>query len=83
MVSGNSRGTIGSSTIYSDESSKAGFGAVGADAIAMTLLAAELAIGPGRLSPVPAVVAAAASLARLMAARRAACRCLAIRASLT
>jgi hypothetical protein len=61
----------------------AGFGAVGADAIVLALLAAELTVGPGELSPVPAAVAAAASLARLMAARRAACRCLAIRASLT
>lgn len=61
----------------------AGFGAVGADTLVLALLAAELAIGPGRLSPVPAAAAAAASLARLLAARRAARRCLAIRASLT
>ena len=61
----------------------AGFGAVGADGLGLALLAAQLATDPGKLSPVLAVAAAAASLARLMLARRAAGRCLAIRASLT
>jgi hypothetical protein len=60
----------------------AGFGAVGADGLGLALLAAQLATAPGKLSLVPATAAAAASLARLMLARRAACRCLAIRASL-
>jgi hypothetical protein len=61
----------------------AGFGAVSADALGLALLAAQLAIAPGKLSPALAGTAAAASLARMMLARRAAHRCLAIRASLT
>jgi len=61
----------------------AGFGAVSADGLGLALLAAQLAIAPGKLSPVLAGTAAAASLARMMLARRAAHRCLAIRASLT
>lgn len=61
----------------------AGFSAVGADGLGLALLAAQLATAPGRLSPVLASVAAAASLARLMLARRAARNCLATRASLT
>ncbi|MGD0605201.1 MAG: permease prefix domain 1-containing protein [Streptosporangiaceae bacterium] len=61
----------------------AGFGAVGADGLGLALLAAQLATAPGRLSPVLAGTAAAASLARMMLARRGARRCLAIRASLT
>jgi hypothetical protein len=61
----------------------AGFGAVGADGLGLVLLAAQLASAPGKLSPVPAAVAAAASLARLLLAGRAARRCLATRASLT
>jgi HAAS len=61
----------------------AGFGAVGADGLGLMLLAAELAAAPGRLSPLPAAAAAAASVARLLIAKRAAYRCLAIRASLT
>jgi len=60
----------------------AGFGAVGADALGLALLAAELATVPGRLSPFPAAAAAAASLVRLLFARRAAQRCLALRAGL-
>ncbi len=60
----------------------AGFGAVGADGLGLVLLAAQLATAPGKLSPVLAAAAAAASLARLMLARSAARRCLAIRASL-
>ena len=57
----------------------AGLGAVGADALGLTLLAAQLATVPGKLSP---VLAAAASLARLMVAGRAVRRCLVMRASL-
>jgi hypothetical protein len=60
----------------------AGFGAIGADALGLMLLAAALAAAPGRLSPVPAAVAAAASVARLLLARRAAFRCLAMRGRL-
>jgi len=60
----------------------AGFGAVGADALGLALLAAELAAAPGRLSPVLAAVAAVASVTRLLFAMRAARRCLALRASL-
>ena len=61
----------------------AGFGAVSADGLGLALLAAQLTVAPGRLSPAPAAAAAVASLARMMLARRAARRCLAIRASLT
>jgi hypothetical protein len=60
----------------------AGFGAVGADALGLALLAAELAIAPGRLSPLLAGTAAAASVARIVLARGAARRCLALRAVL-
>jgi hypothetical protein len=61
----------------------AGYGAVSADGLGLILLAAELATIPGKLSPLPAIAAAAASLARLLLARRAARHCLALRASLT
>jgi hypothetical protein len=61
----------------------AGFGAVSADGLGLALLAVQLATAPGQLSPVLAGTAAAASLARMMLARRAARGCLAIRASLT
>jgi len=61
----------------------AGFGAIGADGVGLLLLAAELAVAPGRLALAPAAAAAAASLARLLLARRAAHRCLALRATLT
>jgi hypothetical protein len=60
----------------------AGFGAVGADGLGLVLLVAQLATAPAKLSPVPAAVAAAASLARLLFARRAARDCLATRARL-
>jgi len=60
----------------------AGFAAVGADALGLTVFAAQLAAAPGTLAPIPAAAAAAASLVRLVLARRAAHRCLAIRASL-
>jgi hypothetical protein len=61
----------------------AGFGAVGADALGLWLLAVQLATATGKLSPWLAAAAAAASIVRLMAAGRAARRCLAIRAGLT
>jgi hypothetical protein len=61
----------------------AGFGAVGADGLGLLLLATQLATTSAKLSPIPAATAAAASLVRLTLARRAARRCLAIRASLT
>lgn len=60
----------------------AGLGAIGADGLGLALLAGQLATAPGKLSPVLAAVAAAASLARLMLAARASRRCLALRASL-
>jgi hypothetical protein len=60
----------------------AGFGAVGADALGLALLAAQLAATPGKVSPVLAAAAAAASIVRLVLARRAARHCLAIRAGL-
>ena len=61
----------------------AGFGAIGADAAGLALLGVQLATAAGTLSPWPAAAAAAASIARLVFARRAALRCLAIRAGLT
>jgi hypothetical protein len=61
----------------------AGFGAVGADALGLALLGVQLAIAAGALSAWPAAAAATASLARLLFARRAAYRCLTIRAGLT
>ncbi|HVB42868.1 MAG TPA: permease prefix domain 1-containing protein [Streptosporangiaceae bacterium] len=60
----------------------AGFGAVSADSLGLVLLAVQLAAVPGKLSPVPAIAAAAASVTRLLLARRAARQCLALRASL-
>ncbi len=60
----------------------AGFGAIGADALGLALLAVGLAIFPGKLSPVPAAVAAAASIVRILLARRAARHCLAARREL-
>jgi len=61
----------------------AGFGAVAADAIGLTLLAAQLVIAPGRLAALPVAAAAATGLLRLVLARRAAYRCLAARAGLS
>jgi hypothetical protein len=58
----------------------AGLGAVGADALGVALLAAELIAAPEKLSPIAASVAVAASIIRLTLARRAASRCLTIRA---
>ena len=60
----------------------AGIGAVGADALGLAMLAAELAIAPGQLAVVPAAAAAVASLGRILLARRSAIRCLALRARL-
>jgi hypothetical protein len=61
----------------------AGFGAVGADALGLALLGVQLATAAGTLSAWPAAAAAAASTVRLLFARRAARRCLAIGAGLT
>jgi len=61
----------------------AGYGAVSADGLGLALLAAELVTVPGKLSLLPAAAAAAASIARMLLARRAARHCLALRASLT
>jgi hypothetical protein len=60
----------------------AGFGAAGADLVMLSLLAGQLAIAPGKLSALPIALAAAASLARLTLATRAAHRCLGIRSAL-
>ncbi len=60
----------------------AGYGAVGADALGLALLASLLATAPGRLSPFLAATAAVASLVRLLLANRAARHCLATRAAL-
>ena len=56
--------------------------AAGGDALGLSLIAIQLATASGQVAPVPVAVAAAASLTRLVLARRAAHRCLAIRASL-
>lgn len=60
----------------------AGYGAVCADGLGLVLLAAGLATIPGKLSLLPAAAAAVASLIRLLLARRAARRCLSLRAGL-
>jgi hypothetical protein len=60
----------------------AGLSAATADVIVFALLASVLVTAPRGLAPVPVAVAAAASLARLTLARRAARRCLAARAAL-
>jgi HAAS len=52
-----------------------GYAAVTVDAAVVTLLATQLAAAPGGLAPVPVAGAAAASLARLLLAWRAARRC--------
>ena len=61
----------------------AGFGAVAADVIIFMLLASQLVTAPRALAPVPVTAAAIASLIRLTLARRAARRCLTVRATLT
>ena len=53
------------------------------DVIVLVLLVGELIRAPGTLAPAPIAAAAAASLLRLTLARRAARRCLTIRAALT
>lgn len=60
----------------------AGLCAVVADVLMMILLCSALASDPGALAPVPVGVAAAASLSRLILARRASLRCLAARKAL-
>jgi hypothetical protein len=60
----------------------ASFGAVGADGVGLALLAAELAIAPGRVCVLLASAAAAASVARIVLARGAARQCLTLRAVL-
>jgi hypothetical protein len=52
-----------------------GYGAVTVDVAVFTLLASQLAGVPGGLAPIPVAVAAAASLARLLLAWRAARHC--------
>jgi hypothetical protein len=61
----------------------AGFGTAGADLVLLALVAGLLAVAPGTLAPLPIALAAAASLARLTLATRAARQCLATRATLT
>jgi len=61
----------------------AGFGAVAADLAIFALLASQLTSAPGALAPLPVAAATAASLARFTLARRAARKCLAIRATLS
>lgn len=61
----------------------AGYGAIGADGLGLSLLALGLVTMPGRLAPLPAVAAVVASVVRMLFAARAARRCLALRASLT
>jgi hypothetical protein len=61
----------------------AGFGAAAADLALLALLASQLTRAPGSLDPLPVAAATAASVTRLALARRAARRCLAIRATLT
>lgn len=60
-----------------------GFAATTADLAILALLASQLARAPGTLDPLPVAAAAAASLTRLTLARRAARKCLAIRATLS
>jgi hypothetical protein len=60
----------------------AGLGAAAADLTMFALLASKLTSAPGTLDPLPIVIAAAASLIRLVMARQAARKCLAIRATL-
>ena len=61
----------------------AGFAAAAADLAILALLATQLASAPGTLAPLPVATATVASLTRLTLARRAASKCLAIRATLT
>ena len=61
----------------------AGLGAACADLVMLSLCAGELALAPARLALFPVALAAAASVARLALAARAAHRCLVVRAALT
>jgi hypothetical protein len=61
----------------------AGFAAAAADLAIFALLASQLTSAPRTLAPLPVAVAAVVSLARFTLARRAACKCLAIRTTLT
>ena len=61
----------------------AGLSAIWANGLGLVLLAVQLAIAPGRLSPIPAAAAAVASIIRIALSHRAARRCLAIRTLLT
>ena len=61
----------------------AGFAAMAVDVIIFILLASKLVAAPGTLAHVPVALAATASLIRLILARRAGRRCLAVRAALT
>jgi hypothetical protein len=61
----------------------AGFGAAAADLAIFALLTSQLISAPDTLAPLPVAAATAASLTRLTLARRAARKCLAIRATLT
>ena len=61
----------------------AGFGVTAADIAILTLLASQLASAPGTQAPLPVAAATAASLIRLILARGAAIKCLAIRTPLT
>jgi len=60
----------------------AGFSAVTADALGLVLLSVQASVSPAHLAVALAAAGAAASLARILLARRAACHCLAIRATL-
>lgn len=60
----------------------AGFSAVTADALGLVLLGVQASVSPAHLAPVLAAAGAAASLIRILLARRAASHCLAIRATL-
>jgi hypothetical protein len=60
----------------------AGYSAVTADALGLVMLSVQASVSPGHLAVALAAAGAAASLVRILLARRAACRCLAIRATL-
>jgi HAAS len=72
-----------SPSIAAATAATAGFGAAVADLAILAILASQLTSAPGTLAPFPVAAATTASLTRLTLARRAARRCLAIRATLT
>jgi hypothetical protein len=78
-----SRGLTASPRTAAAAAATAGFTAVAADLAILALLASQLASAPGTLDPIPVAAATAASLTRLTLARRAARRCLAVRAALS